>query len=72
MEPIAWAIKYFTAASVWFIDGLDRIKGIKDRRLISMAVQIKIQFPLERIIRVDKKRVQENSVNEGLIGNIKT
>jgi hypothetical protein len=70
-EPIAWAKKYFIAASVsWFVE--DRVNsGIIERRFSSILPHITIQLFLDKAIRVESPRVDVNRREKGNMESIK-
>lgn len=71
IDPGAWLMKYFIAASdSWFIVG-DIIIGINDRRFSSSPIQIMSQLEEERAIVVPVIRVEVNSRVWGRGENIK-
>lgn len=64
-EAIAWIIKYFKAASLWYLLFFFMIKGIKTIRLISKANQVINQEFVDEIITIDKNIIMKNIKLEG-------
>lgn len=71
-EPIAWARKYLIAASVscWVL--LIDIRGIKDIRFSSKAVQIRSQWEEDKAIIVLDTKVKEKIAENGKKERINT
>lgn len=64
-DPIAWAKKYFIAASVsWFLEDMV-IRGIIERRFNSILAHIIIQLFLEIAIKVESPNVEINREEKG-------
>lgn len=64
-EAIAWLIKYFKEASLWYLLFLENNKGIKSSKLISKNNHIISQESTEIIIKIVKKRRLKNKIIEG-------
>ena len=70
-EPIACAKKYFIAASVSWLDDVEVIRGIIERRFNSILAHIIIQLFLDKAIIVDIPKVDRNRREKGYVESIK-
>ena len=64
-EPIAWAKKYFIAASVSWLDAEEVIRGIIESKFNSILAHMIIQLFLDSAIKVDIPRVDKNKEENG-------
>lgn len=60
IEAVAWVIKYFSAASDWYLFFFNLIKGININMLISIIIQVVNQDFVETIIKVDNSVITIN------------
>lgn len=65
IEAVAWIIKYFSAASLWYLLFFFKIRGINNIKLISRATHVISQELVEIIKRIEDTIIVKNSMFEG-------